>query len=102
MLFRSDEFAHWDDIDVHFRGDCVRSSGHGFIGIGRKRLLDILSARARTLGVELHYQHECNASLDAWREFDLVIAADGVNSRMREAHADRFDVDVQQRSNRFI
>src|SRR4028118_901738 len=41
------EFAHWDDIDVHLRGETVRSSGHGFIGIGRKRLLNILQERAR-------------------------------------------------------
>ena len=98
----ADEFAHWDNIDVHFRGKCVRSSGHGFIGIGRKRLLDILAARARALGVELHYRHEGDTDLAAWREFDLVIAADGVNSRLREAYADRFEVDIQERANRFI
>ena len=96
------EFAHWDDIEVHFRSSCIRSSGHGFIGIGRKRLLDILAARAGALGVKLHYRHESDPSLDAWREFDLVIAADGVNSRFREAHADQFDVDIQERANRFI
>src|SRR5439155_25570994 len=48
------EFAHWDDIDVHFRGETVTSGGHGFIGIGRKRLLQILQDRARELGVTLH------------------------------------------------
>lgn len=98
----ADEFAHWDDIEVHIHGQCVRSSGHGFIGIGRKRLLDILAARAREVGVALHYQHECDPVLDAWRDYDLVIAADGVNSRARDAYADRFEVDVQQRANRFI
>ena len=98
----AEEFAHWDDIEVHIHGQCVRSSGHGFIGIGRKRLLDILSARARDVGVMLHYEHECDPGLDAWRDFDLVIAADGVNSRVREAYAERFEVDVQQRANRFI
>ena len=98
----AEEFAHWDDIEVHFKGTCVRSSGHGFIGIGRKRMLDILSARARGLGVALHYDHECDPTLDAWREFDLVIAADGVNSRVREEHAAQFDADIQERANRFI
>src|SRR3989337_3231786 len=48
----ADEFAHWDDIEVQIRGETVRSSGHGFIGIGRKRLLAILGQRARELGVE--------------------------------------------------
>src|SRR3989337_3357456 len=53
----ADEFAHWDDIDVHIHGSCVRSSGHGFIGIGRKRLLEILASRAQELGVAIHYEH---------------------------------------------
>ncbi|MGI8932370.1 MAG: bifunctional salicylyl-CoA 5-hydroxylase/oxidoreductase [Sphingomicrobium sp.] len=96
------EFAHWDDIEVHFKGACVRSSGHGFIGIGRKRLLDILTARARELGVALHYRHESDPSLDAGREFDGVIAADGANSRVRETNASHFHVDIQERANRFI
>src|SRR5687768_15901585 len=52
------EFAHWDDIDVHFRGETVTSGGHGFIGIGRKRLLEILQDRARELGVVLRFEAE--------------------------------------------
>ncbi len=96
------EFAHWDDIDVHVRGECIRSAGHGFIGIGRKRLLEILTARARELGIILHFEAEAEPDLAAWPDWDLVIAADGANSRFREAYADRFGVDVQQRVNRFI
>lgn len=98
----ADEFAHWDDIDVRIHGQTVRSGGHGFIGIGRKRLLEILTARARELGVILHFERECSPDLDAWSDYDLVIAADGINSRIREAHADRFGVDVQERANRFV
>ena len=98
----TDEFAHWDDIDVHIHGQCVRSSGHGFIGIGRKRLLEILSRRARELDVQIHYETECSPQLADWDEWDLVIAADGANSRFREAHADEFGVDIQERANRFI
>ena len=52
----ADEFAHWDDIDVHIRGECITSGGHGFIGIGRKRLLEILQGRARELGVALQFE----------------------------------------------
>ena len=96
------EFAHWDDIDVHVHGQCVRSSGHGFIGIGRKRLLEILTARARELNVRLHFEEEAEPDLAAWRDWGLVIAADGANSRFRTAYADRFGVDIQQRANRFI
>jgi anthraniloyl-CoA monooxygenase len=98
----SEEFAHWDDIDVHIHGKCVRSSGHGFIGIGRKRLLEILSSRARELGIQLHYEQECSPDLAAWHDWDLIIAADGINSRFRETYADRFGVDVQERANRFV
>ncbi len=98
----ADDFAHWDDIDVHVRGQCVRSSGHGFIGIGRKRLLEILTARARDLGINLHFEAEADADLAAWQDCDLVIAADGANSRLRQAYADHFGVDIQQRTNRFI
>jgi len=98
----ADEFAHWDDIDVYIHGSCVRSSGHGFIGIGRKRLLEILAGRARELGVEIHYETECDPDLAAWADWDLVIAADGINSRFRETHAGHFGVDVQERANRFV
>ena len=98
----ADEFAHWDDIDVHIHGQCVRSSGHGFIGIGRQRLLAILTARARDLGIPLHFEHEAEPDLAAWADWDLVIAADGVNSRFRETYANQLGVDIQQRANRFI
>ncbi len=97
-----DEFAHWDDIDVHIHGETIRSSGHGFIGIGRKRLLNILQARARDLGVVLHFEHEASADLDDWADYDLVIAADGANSRIRTAQAEHFGVDVQVRKNKFF
>jgi anthraniloyl-CoA monooxygenase len=97
-----DEFAHWDDIEVHIHGETVRSSGHGFIGIGRKRLLAILQARARELGVNLHFMHEASADLADWAGYDFVIAADGANSRIRTAYAPHFDVDIQVRRNRFF
>src|SRR5438309_1736392 len=96
------EFAHWDDIDVHYRGECVSSSGHGFIGIGRKRLLQILQDRARELGVVLHFEAECDPADPRWRDYDLVIASDGINSRFRDAHADAFGVDVDVRANKFV
>src|SRR5687768_4707700 len=97
-----DEFAHWDDIEVHIHGETIRSSGHGFIGIGRKRLLAILQDRARELGVRLHFEQEASAKLEDWAGFDLVIAADGANSRIRNANQAHFRVDVQKRRNRFF
>jgi anthraniloyl-CoA monooxygenase len=98
----SDEFAHWDDIDVHFGGETITSSGHGFIGIGRKRLLEILQDRARELGVEITFNSECDPADSNWREFDLVIASDGINSRFRDTFADSFGVDVDVRANKFV
>lgn len=94
-------FAHWDDIEVHFRGEVQRSSGHGFIGIGRRQLLDILDSRARELGVALHYECE-RLPADDWSDYDLVVAADGINSRFREHRSDCFAVDIETRANKFV
>jgi anthraniloyl-CoA monooxygenase len=96
------EFAHWDDIDVHIHGETIRSSGHGFIGIGRKRLLHILQERARELGVTLHFEHEASADLADWTDYDLVIAADGANSRIRDRYEPHFGIDIQPRRNKFF
>jgi anthraniloyl-CoA monooxygenase len=96
------EFAHWDDIDVHIHGQTITSGGHGFIGIGRKRLLEILQHRAHELGVVLHFEAECDPADPKWRDYDLVIASDGANSRFRDAHADAFGIDVDVRRNKFV
>jgi anthraniloyl-CoA monooxygenase len=96
------QFAHWDDIDVHFRGETITSGGHGFIGIGRKRLLEILQTRARELGVVLHFDAECDPTDQKWREYDLVIASDGSNSRFRDSEPEAFGVDVDVRANKFV
>ena len=94
-------FAHWDDIAVHFKGEVVRSGGHGFCGIGRQRLLNLLQARARELGVKLVF-HADTTSLDAWRDADLIVASDGVHSFIRQQHADVFQPSVEVRANKYI
>ena len=94
-------FFHWDDIAVHFRGEVLRSGGHGFCGIGRKHLLALLQGRAAQLGVELTFQHEVE-SATAFADADLVIAADGVNSKIRSRAAAMFEPDVDVRRCRFI
>ena len=94
------ECAHWDDIDIRIHGQSVVSSGHGFIGIGRKRLLEILTDRARELGVAIDFECEDDGTDDA--DCDLVIAADGANSRIRDARAAAFGVKIDERVNRFI
>ena len=95
-------FAQWDDIEVSVAGRRTRSSGHGFIGIGRKALLAILAERAAELGVRLHYGHDCDPDLAAWDGYDFVIAADGVNSRFRDRYQAELGVDIEPRANKFI
>jgi len=94
-------FAHWDDIDIHFRGTKITSTGHGFSGLSRVRLLNILQERAEALGVRIHYQSEIKDP-EALRDADLVLAADGVNSLVRERYADSFAPAVDFRPNRFV
>jgi len=94
-------FAYWDDIAVHFRGTKTVSTGHGFCGIGRKKLLDILQNRAHDLGVELRFKTEVE-STDACAGFDLIVAADGLNSRVRKEHAGIFKPDVDVRHCKFV
>jgi anthraniloyl-CoA monooxygenase len=94
-------FYHWDDIDVHFRGERIRSGGHGFCGIARKRLLNIFQERAAALGVEQTFQHEVS-SREEFGDADLIVAADGVNSVWRKRHADVFRPHVDVRKCRYI
>ena len=94
-------FNHWDDIELHFKGRCIRSGGHGFVGIGRKKLLNILQRRCEALGVELVFETEAESDAD-YPDADLVIASDGINSRIRQQHAAVFQPDIVTRPNRFI
>ncbi len=100
----SQAFNHWDDIEVHFKGHTIRSSGHGFIGIGRQRLLNILQDRCRELGVHLVFQTDVTDDEAIAREHkaDLVIAADGINSRIRKKYEQTFEPDVDVRRCRFV
>ena len=100
----SDAFNHWDDIDVHFKGRTVRTTGHGFCGIGRKRLLNILQARCQALGVELVFETDVtdDQALAAEFDADLVIASDGLNSRIRTRYTDTYQPDIDTRLCRFV
>ena len=93
-------FAHWDDIDIYFKDELIRSGGHGFSGIERKHLLNILQRRAEKLGVEVCY--ETNIEDVEALSADLIVASDGLNSRIRNLYADHFKPDVEVRSNKFI
>ena len=94
-------FAYWDDIEIHFRGTTHRIGGNGFCGCARSTLLKILGRRARSLGVQTKYQTEIAPDDPAILDADLVVAADGINSRMREAFAEQFQPSVDLRPNFF-
>jgi len=97
-------FNHWDDIDVHFKGRTVSSGGHGFCGIARKRLLELLQARCVELGVQLFFETEVldEATLARRYAADLIIACDGVNSAIRTRHAEVFQPELERRHCRFV
>ncbi|MBO0742231.1 MAG: bifunctional salicylyl-CoA 5-hydroxylase/oxidoreductase [Hyphomicrobiaceae bacterium] len=94
-------FAYWDDIAVIYRGTITRSSGHGFCGIGRKRLLNILQERAQQLDVKLVFETEID-SLAPYRDRDLIVAADGVNSKVRGGLAHIFKPDIDARACKYV
>ena len=96
-----DAFNHWDDIELIFKGTRQRTSGHGFVGIGRKRLLNILQQRCEELGVELKFEIDVESDLQ-FPDADLIIASDGLNSRIRAKYADVFQPDLVIRPNRYI
>src|SRR5271168_360886 len=95
-------FAYWDDIAVHYRGQRVVSSGHGFSGIARKKLLMLLQDRARELGVRLHFQTEIASAGELAGSYDLVVAADGLNSKTRGEFAEIFKPAIDTRRNKFV
>src|ERR1700683_2173585 len=94
-------FNHWDDIEVLIKGKRMRTTGHGFVGIGRKKLLNILQARCEALGVELVFNREVDSDLE-FPDADLIIASDGVNSKIRNRYRDAFRHDLVMRPKRFI
>ena len=94
-------FNHWDDIALEFKGETLRSGGHGFVGIGRKKLLNILQRRCEDLHVELVFETHANADTD-YPQADLIVAADGINSGVRQRYADVFQPEIVLRPNRYI
>src|ERR1700731_613174 len=97
----ADEFYHWDDINVHFKGQTIRSSGHGFAGISRRMLLNILQKRAASLGVTQSFQVELDGA-GQFDDADLVVIGEGANSKARAAQAGQFGPDIEVRKCRYI
>ena len=97
------EFSRWDAIEIRYRGEMRLSRGHGFSGIARKRLLEILQRRCRALGAQISFQHEFEPDelTDLAHEYDVIVAADGANSRIRTRFADVFEPEIDLRRNKY-
>jgi anthraniloyl-CoA monooxygenase len=95
-------FARWDDIDVRYRGEVVTSGGHGFAAMGRKRLLQILQQRCADLGVDVRFSTQAPDVEQLAGDYDLVVAADGLNSVVRTKYADRFRPTLDVRECRYM
>jgi anthraniloyl-CoA monooxygenase len=104
MIYRQmeREFARWDDIDVHYRGEVITSGGHGFAAMGRRRLLELLQQRCADLGVTVHYQTEAPDAGALAATYDLVVAADGANSAIRSCRASAFRADFEVRNCKYM
>ena len=94
-------FAHWDDIDIHFGGEVIRSTGHGFSGLERMRLLQILQRRCDAVGVKVTYQTEVG-DLAPYLGADLVLGADGVSSTVRAKYAADFRPTIEMGRTKFV
>lgn len=95
-------FAYWDDVAVVHKGVRTVSSGHGFCGIGRKRLLLDLQARARELGVDLQFETPAKPAVEYMDDYDIVVASDGLNSAVRQEFAEHFKPEIDTRLNKFV
>ena len=93
-------FAYWGDVDVVYKGQVMRSGGNGFCGCSRVALLNILQDRGRELGVQMRFQREVDG-LEEFADSDLIVVADGINSRIREKYKEHFQPSVDLRPNKF-
>ena len=97
-----ESFIYWDDIAVIRDGRRDVSGGHGFAGIGRKKMLSLLQDRAAELGVEMRFETEFTSAAEYRRDYDLVVAADGLNSTVRREYEAVFKPDIDMRLAKFV
>jgi anthraniloyl-CoA monooxygenase len=96
------EFARWDDIDVHIKGETVTSGGHGFAAMSRRRLLELLQARCAELGAAVGFQQLAPPAAELAADYDLVIAADGASSAIRSALSHAFRPEIEARACKYM
>ncbi|MDQ7070411.1 MAG: bifunctional salicylyl-CoA 5-hydroxylase/oxidoreductase [Rhodobacterales bacterium] len=97
-----DHFIYWDDIAVVHKGERTVSGGHGFAGVGRKQMLILLQARAHELGVNMVFETRFKSAEEYRKNYDLVVASDGINSLVRNEYADHFKPDIDTRLCKFV
>lgn len=98
----SHEFFHWDDIEIHYRGEVIRSGGHGFSGLSRSKMLQVLGRRCRALGVCVEVGEDVK-DVEVYRQkADLLVGSDGFYSTVRERYAKQFQPSMDERPNRFV
>ena len=97
-----EEFARWDDIDIHFRGETITSGGHRFAAMSRQRLLQILQQRCIDLGVTVHFRTEAPDVATLAASHDLVLASDGLNSIVRSTYPESFQPTLERRACKYM
>jgi anthraniloyl-CoA monooxygenase len=97
----TNSFEHWDDIDIHIKGEVLKSTGHGFAGMSRVKMLILMQERCRELGIEMKFEHRID-NPEELRDCDLLYAADGVNSVARDHWSSEFKPNLDFRPNRFV
>src|SRR3989440_1000248 len=98
----TEDFEAWDNVDVVHRDQKISIHGNSFSGIARLRLLKILQQRCEELGAAIKFRHEVR-DLDSLKtDCDLLVAADGVNSLVRQTFNDQFRADLNVRPNKYI
>ncbi|MGN7250363.1 bifunctional salicylyl-CoA 5-hydroxylase/oxidoreductase [Arthrobacter sp. SAFR-014] len=100
--YMSRRFARWADIDIHFGGQMISVGGQGFAAMSRKELLELLQRRCAELNVDLRFQTMAPAIEELEANYDLVLAADGVNSQIRAKYAESFGPDLDPRTNKYM
>ncbi|YCH06894.1 bifunctional salicylyl-CoA 5-hydroxylase/oxidoreductase [Arthrobacter sp. alpha11c] len=100
--YMSRRFARWSDIDIHFRDQMITVGGQGFAAMSRKELLELLQRRCIELNVDVRFSTLAPAIEELEANYDLVLAADGVNSQIRAKYADAFGPDLNPRTNKFM
>ncbi|MFI7502898.1 FAD-dependent monooxygenase [Streptomyces sp. NPDC049687] len=98
----ADHGRHWDDIEVRLKGQRIRCGGNGMAAITRRTLLQLLHRRAVEVGVDLRFSHEVPADPERLAGYDLIVAADGANSRFRDRLADVLVPEVEVATAKFI